>query len=217
MKGKSSLIITLLVLSHFYIGAQNYFEAYLGPSITNVRHLVEGQQIVYNHTLNSPLWNIGLQLGINRVWSLNDKILLGIGLRGQLRGDRDSDYEIAPNRGDLHSMRFYYLMAPVNLSHKLMRSKNIYIKYGISGDFLFKQNQTHEGLDYFPTIDTFKERLGVTCQIGFSFFLNEKFAFEVMYSQSITNIHSLEFTPGGSVSKFTYKHQAFEFTFSKKL
>ena len=79
MKHKFIILCFFFPTTH-QISAQNVWEVILGPSYTNVRHIMYGQQIVYNHTENAPLWNIGFQVGLIKSFSLSQKAKLLSGL-----------------------------------------------------------------------------------------------------------------------------------------
>jgi hypothetical protein len=169
--------------------------------------LRQGQQVLYKHTLNAPLWNIGFQVGINESKTLSERFELSVGGRIQLRGDKKGTNLIYPYQ-DTVSLRLYYLLFPVNIRYKLLKSENIYFQLGISPDFLLAQKKVGEGTNLIPEGNGF----GITGQTGFKFCFNKKYAFEAMYSQSVISFYTADLgnSPIGPTLK--YFHQAFELT-----
>lgn len=206
-------LLMFIVLFKSELQCQNIWYVYFGLNNSNIIHKQAGQQIVYNHTLNSPLWNYGFQVGGNLESHVSSNLLYSFGLKLQLNGDKKSINEIFPDFS-YHNLRFFDLILPINLKYKILNSKDIYIKGGISGTYLLFQNKYH----FFP-IYTFKERLGLLGQIGFNFLLINKLSVELIYSQGITNIYSIHSFPGTSHrdNELTYQHQAFELSFTYRL
>ena len=200
-------LLTVAMLGYcFSIHGQNDLFIYTGINTSNVIHTRDKQQILYNHTLNSPLWNYGFQFGISKTFFISNRIKSDLGLKFQLRGDKHSALEIFPER-KLHSIRFFYLLLPANFKYKLLHNNDIYFKFGFSPDLLLIQNQLDGDINYFPDIDTFKEKIGITGQIGFQFPIRNNVRFDILYSQSLTNI--IKFTMSNEQQR-GYKNQAFE-------
>lgn len=193
---------------------ESKFELLVGVHTSTINHLLEGQQRTYPYKLNAPYWRFGMHAGVNRKFSFNDRLGLSIGLRLQMRGDRDSRNIIAPEIG-LDNNRMWYAMMPISLSYKLLPTKGFYLKGGIAPDFLLFRNRAFEGPPVFPLEISFLDKLGLTGQIGFRVAVNNRFDFEIMFSESLIPFYSLATT--NVVYTTTYKHQAFEFTTMYKL
>lgn len=207
-------LLYIFLVTTFYvanISSQYNWEIYGGLNHSNIIHSINGQQILYAHTLNAPLWNYGFQIGANRVWKISDNSLFLTGIRLQLKGDRKSINEISIG-DNYESLRFYDFMIPVNFKYKILHSKQIFIKFGMSCNYLLYQNKNGHIFPFFP-IDTFKEKLGLSMQIGFNFLIKKRISTELIYSQGLTNIYRKAIPPMfhyPDESSFTYKHQAFE-------
>ncbi len=205
-------IFFILILINRIQAQSNYWEIYAGASYSNVIHYEFDQQISFSHSLNAPLWNYGYQAGINRSWIINHRFSLTTGARIQLKGDKDSFHEVLPI-DTLQSIRFLYAMIPINLQFKMLNSKNIFLKAGLSGNYLLSTGDEED-----PTNYQFgpSEKLGISGQIGFNFNLFKSISAELMYSQDLTKINKVSL-PVIPVSETYFRNQAFEFTLIKKL
>lgn len=177
-----------------------------GLSYTNVIHSLNGQQIVYSHKPNSPFWNLGAQIGINKNFILNENTYLTSGIKLMLRGDKDSREILAPAMKTV-SLRLIYLSVPASLNLRILNQKELFLKGGLSLDYLLIQNKIHEHLTYFP-ITGFLDKWELSSHLGFHFNVNEKMTVEILYLQGLTNIFSTSIS--GTNNRFTYKNQAFE-------
>ncbi len=209
--------IIFLFTINFELHSQKYWEIYGGINHSNIIHKINGQSILYIHTKNAPLWNYGFQFGIDNIRIINSSLLWSYGLRLQLKGDYKSFHEIAP-QNEFHSLRFIDLMLPLNIKYKILTSKEIFLKLGVSGNYVIYQNKD-DYLAIFP-LGSFNSKLGLSGQFGFKFLISNRISTELMYSQGLTNIYKLPipqgtFYPPGSA--FTYRHQAFEFSTFYKL
>ena len=211
---KIYFFVCLFVSIPFCLNSQSKYEIYCGPSISNVKHILDGEQVVYKFKENAPLWNIGFQLGITRSIDLDSRFKMNVGGRFQLKGDLDGEYEIFPDRGDLNDIRFVYFVVPVNMLYKLLPNRDIFLEFGISPDYLLYMNSPQDDMPYFPNINTFLERLGLSAQLGYKIYFGKKWAAELLYSQSLTNITSVIYAGPSQEydKKGTFKNQAFEFT-----
>ena len=182
-----------------------------GLSYTNVIHSLNGQQVVYTHKPNSPLWNIGFKIGISKYFFQNERFSLTSGIGTVLRGDKDSRLILLPEM-KLASLRLIYLSVPLTVNYKILNQNILNLKAGISGDYLLWQNKLVGHLTYFP-IESFLDKWEVSAHMGFSFIINNKLSLDILYSQGLTNIYNTE-TPNAI---WSYKNQAFESSINYRL
>jgi len=208
------ILFLLFVLSGDGSYAQSNWEIILGPSYTNVRHIQNDQQIIYNHTLNAPLWNIGFQAGIRKYLPISNKTRVHTGIQIELKGDRKSRHVIFPD-DDYYGIRFLYLTVPLHFDLKLLNSYDIYLTGGISGDFLIHQNEIKEGVPFFQ-LQNFGERFGLSTQIGFNYQVSKFISIGMLYSQALTSIYTTE-SAADDGNDITYYHQGFLISFGYKL
>jgi len=199
-------------------GQSNHWEIYAGGNISNVKNIIGGQQTTLNHTLNAPHWNFGYQIGLNRnICSINSmRLAISAGLRLQLKGDLKSIHQLLPV-DTFYGIRFTYAMLPVNLNWRVFPSKELFIKSGVSFDYLAHKQIIGENYAVvFESDDTFKEKLEVSCQLGAKFKIAKNIYAEIMYSQGITPIIKI---PIQAIKGFdeVFKHQAFELSMIYRL
>lgn len=203
------LIILNFLILNSSTAQSNFWEVYGGVSYSNVMHIYLNQQITYNHTLNAPFWNFGYQSGVNRSWHINPRLSLTTGVRLQLKGDKNS--------GPTSSIRFSYGALPVNLKYKILSSKNIFLKAGLSGNYLISMGAYDTSHGFFDEIKTFNDRLGLSGQFGFNFNIISHLSAELMYSQDFTNIAKELPILSLTEDPFYYRNQAFELTIIYRL
>lgn len=207
-------LLFVLNLNASNVKAQSFWRVYGGVNHSNILHILDGQPILYAHTLNAPKWNYGLQIGLDRVSNLNEEISVEYGCRFQSKGDKGSIKVIGQEKN--HSIRLYEFMIPLNVKLKLLKDYGIYFKTGISNNVLMFQNKIN-GSSFFK-IESFKDRLSISGQIGFLFELGKKLSIESMYSQTFTTIEKkYPVSFDGIKHVYTYKPQAFEITIGYKL
>jgi hypothetical protein len=214
---KILLFSFIFIIHEFELNAQSNWVIYLGANHSNVIHSINGQSILYAHTLNAPLWNFGFQCGIDSDRHINTNLDWSIGLRIQLKGDKKSIQEIAP-QSEYHSLRFLDLMMPINLKYRILNSKEIFLKWGLSGNYLIFQNK-EEYFALYP-ISSSSNKFGLSGQIGFNFIISSRIGGEFMYSEGFTKIYKIPVPPGTyypTGSSLSWRHQAFEFTLFYKL
>ncbi len=213
---KFFLIFFILSTSTSRIICQNYWEIYGGISHSNIMNISFNQQVTLNHTLNAPFWTYGYQTGINRSWNINQRFCLTTGIRIQLKGDKNSVHQVLPI-DTIQSRRFLYGMIPINLKFKILSTKNIFLKAGLSGNYLLSMGDIEDpALAMWESIDKFSEKIGLSGQLGFNFDLIPHLSAELMYSQDLTNIIKIPVEGIPNVD-LTYRNQAFEFTLIYRL
>lgn len=213
MKALIILVFSTVVFSS-ESRAQSNWEIILGPSYTNVRHIQNGQQIIYNHTLNAPLWNIGFQAGIRKYLTISNKTSLNTSILLKLQGDRKSRHVIFP-LDEYFGIRFLYLTVPIHFNLKLLDSQNIYLTGGITGEVLIHQNKIYPRFPFFP-ISTFGDNFGLSTQIGFKYQMSKAISIGVQYSQALTSIYTTK-DAANLGNDINYYHQGFELLIGYKL
>jgi len=212
----TKLLRTLLFLLVFTnVKSQNSWQLFVGGNYSNIIHKESGEQRIYLHIKDAPLWNYGYQIGMNRNMLINKNLYFVPGLKLQLRGDKKSIFEIAPIT-KYHNLRFLDFMIPVTIKYRLLKTKDIYYKFGISASYMLHQSKISKFITYFP-IDTFKEKLGVSGQMGFEFICKNKISLELLYSQGLTNIYKETDLTHHDNTPTEFIHQDFEFSILYKL
>lgn len=205
-----SIVLYFILNSAGSLHSQSKWEVYAGANHSNILHILEGQPILYAHTLNAPHWNYGFQFGINRVLWESNRISLCIGGRFQMKGDKDSVKDFSPNAQPT-SLRFIDFMIPLNLQVRLLSTKPIFFKTGISTNYLLYQSKIYHHIRFFD-VTSFDDKFAISGQLGIKANISKRFSLEAMYSQSLDVVYeqiAYRLTDG-SMPVFEYKHQAFE-------
>ncbi len=188
------VLITCISTSCVY-GQLTRWEIYSGPSLTNTIHSVNGQQIVWTYSLNSPQYAPGFLFGIDRRNKLWRGIELQTGIEIKTKGDKLSKQQFGPDT--IYGLELLYVGLPISIAFKILESRQMYFKVGASTDFLVKKNEIAWWVKNNPQLSS---RLGIGCRIYMNLFC------ELTYTEGLSNIYSDNF----EYYKTRIRHQSIE-------
>lgn len=134
-------LITVIGALAVVVRAQSTnWQIYAGPSMTNTMHIVEKQQIVWLHSINSPRFRAGWIVGASRIFNVSSKLDFGVGIEFVTKGDNESRQQVAPI-DTIYGLQLLYGSIPFNIAWRLLPRRKVYLKVGISGEYLLSANE----------------------------------------------------------------------------
>lgn len=134
------LVIVIGALATTMKAQSTNWQIYAGPSMTNTMHILEKQQIVWLHSINAPRFKAGGVIGASRTFNVSSRFDIGIGFECITKGDTESRQQVAP-KDTIYGLQLLYVSMPVNITWRLLPNRQVYLKLGVSGDYLLRANE----------------------------------------------------------------------------